>query len=64
MGYQIATIKLIDGRQFKQAVIVEGRLTRIRGLNDVPFTEEQIADIILTHDKWDFGAEDSSRTPD
>ena len=54
MGYQIATIVLKDGRRFDQAVIVEGLISEIRGRPDIPFIEEDIAEIILTHDKWDW----------
>jgi len=57
MGYQIASIILKDGRRFDQVVIVGGYLTQIKGINDVPFFEEEIEDIIVTHDKWDFNAE-------
>jgi hypothetical protein len=57
IGYQVVSIVLKDGKKFDQVVIVEGRITRIRGLGDIPFSEEQIAQIILTHDKWDFNAE-------
>jgi len=35
-------------------VILEGRVGKIRGRRDVPFTEEDIAEIIITHDKWDW----------
>ena len=57
MGYQIVRVVLSDGRRFDQVAVVEGRITQIRGLADIPFTEEEIAQIILTHDKWDFNAE-------
>jgi len=57
MGYHIVSILLKDGRQFNQVVVVEGRITQIRGLTGIPFGEEDIADVILTHDKWDFNAE-------
>ena len=57
MGYQIASIILKDGRQFHQVVIVEGNITRIKGMKDIPFSEEEIEDIVVTHDKWDFDAE-------
>ena len=60
MGYQVATVVLLNGKIFNQVVIVEGRITQIRGLSDIPFTQYQIADIILTHDKWDFNAEGDS----
>lgn len=54
MGYQIATIVLKNGFQFKQAVIVGNNITKIRNLKEMPFREEDIAEIIVTHDKWDF----------
>jgi hypothetical protein len=54
MGYQIASIILHDGRRYNQAVIESGFITRIRNYDKIPFKEEDIADIIVTHDKWDF----------
>ena len=51
MGYQIATILLKDGRKFDRVMIVEGRITSIANSEDIPFSEEQIAQIIVTHDK-------------
>lgn len=54
MGYQIATVKLSDGRQFRQALIVEGQLTKIRGIEGIPFSEDEIADIVVTHERWNF----------
>jgi len=57
MGYQVASITLKDGRRFDQVVIVGGYITRIKGIKDIPFSEDEIADIVVTHDKWDFNAE-------
>ena len=57
MGYQIATVVLKDGTRLNQVVIIEGTITRVRGLKDVPFSEEDIAEIILTHEKWDWDRE-------
>jgi hypothetical protein len=57
MGYQVVSVVLTDDRRFNQAVIVEGQITEIRGLAQIPFEESQIADVVVTHDKWDFGAE-------
>ena len=54
MGYQIATIVLKNGLQFKQAVIVGSKITKIRGMEQIPFTEKDIEDIIVTHEKWNF----------
>lgn len=57
MGYQVVTIILKDGRRFDQVVVVQGRVSGIRGRKDIPFTEDEITEIILTHDKWNFNAE-------
>jgi hypothetical protein len=57
MGYQVASVILKDGRRFDQAVIVGGYLTQIKGIKDISFAEEEIQDIVVTHDKWDFNAE-------
>jgi hypothetical protein len=54
MGYQLVDIELKDGGEFKQAVVDSGYLTRIRGLDQIPFSESDIADIRVTHDKWDW----------
>ena len=57
MGYQIATIDLRNGARFEQVAIVGGMITQIRGRQDIPFVEEDIAAIAVTHNKWDFGKE-------
>jgi hypothetical protein len=57
MGYQVVSVILKDGRRFDQIAVVEGRITQVRGLADIPFMEDQIAQIFLTHDKWNFNAE-------
>jgi hypothetical protein len=54
MGYQVVSIVLKDGKKYDQVVIVEGQITKIRGLKDIPFNEDEISKIIITHDKWDF----------
>ena len=51
MGYQIATVLLKDGRKFDRVMIVEGRITNIAGSEDIPFGEEQIDRILVTHGK-------------
>ena len=56
-GYQVVTVILKDGKKFDQVAVVEGQIADIRGRKDIPFTEEEIAEIILTHDKWNFNAE-------
>jgi hypothetical protein len=54
MGYTVATVKLREGRIFEQVIIEAGRLTRVRGLPTVPFTEHEIAEITPTHETWDW----------
>jgi hypothetical protein len=54
MGYCVVRVSLRDGRQFEQAGIDSGWLTRVRGLSDVPFSEEDIAEITANHQKWNW----------
>jgi hypothetical protein len=54
MGYQIASIVLKDGKKFDQVVIVGGNIAQVRGVGGIPFSEDQIEKITVTHDKWDF----------
>lgn len=56
MGYQVVSVVLKDGKKFDQVAVVEGRITEIRGRADIPFAEDDIAEIILTHEKWNFNA--------
>ena len=54
MGYQVVSVTLNDGRRFEQVVIDSGFITRVRGCRDVPFTESEITEIKVTHNKWDW----------
>jgi hypothetical protein len=56
MGYTVVTVTLHDGKKFEQTIIDSGYVTRVRGLPNIPFTENDIADITATHDKWDWKA--------
>jgi len=47
MGYQMATVKLQDGRAFAGVVIVGGIVTSVRGHRGIPFAESDIAEIIV-----------------
>jgi hypothetical protein len=60
MGYQVVTIKTKDGKIFPQAVVDSGHVTRIRRFSEIPFTQEEIAEITVTHDKWDWKNEPRS----
>lgn len=55
MGYQTASVTLIDGRIFPDVLIVGNMITEVRGHDDIPFSADQISDIIVTHQKWAFG---------
>ena len=54
MDYQIATVTLKDGREFRQVVISGGRITGIRNFAAAPFAAHDIASIKITHEKWDW----------
>lgn len=54
MGYTVVSLVLRDGRRFDQAIIDSGWLSTVRGLPDIPFIEEDIADIFSSHEKWDW----------
>ena len=38
-------------------IVVEGQITEIHGYSAIPFIGDQIATVLLTHDKWNFNAE-------
>lgn len=57
MGFQIATIELVDGRKFEQVAIVGGYITKIRGRDDIPFSGVDVVKIRVTHQKWNFNEE-------
>ncbi|MCL4486771.1 MAG: hypothetical protein M1570_01405 [Chloroflexi bacterium] len=54
MGYWIVTVVLKDRREYRRVVVDSGYVTRVYGHDHIPFDPEDIVDIIVTHDKWDF----------
>jgi hypothetical protein len=54
MGYQIVSVIKTNGTRYDQVVVDSGYITRVRGFHEIPFTEDEIQEIIVTHDKWDF----------
>jgi hypothetical protein len=58
MGYQVVSVILNDGRKFDQVVVDSGYLTRVRGYKEIPFAESEIAEIKVTHDKWNWKEND------
>ena len=51
MGYQIASVFLHDGRRFDHVTITQGVITQVGGKKEIPFKEEDIADIRVTHSR-------------
>jgi hypothetical protein len=57
MGYWIASIVLKSGQRYNQVIIDSGYVTKIRGMDSIPFTLDDIDQIIVTNDKWDWSKE-------
>lgn len=51
MGYQVVSIYLKDGRCFDRVVVVGGLISSVSGSQEIPFSDEEIARIVVTHDK-------------
>jgi hypothetical protein len=51
MGYQIVQVHLLDGRVFNDATVVGGVITQISGQKGIPFSEHEIADLVVTGSK-------------
>ncbi|MFO1406610.1 MAG: hypothetical protein U1F08_03645 [Steroidobacteraceae bacterium] len=56
MGYQVVSVVLVSGRRYEQVLVEAGVITLVRGHASIPFREDEIADIVVTHDRWDFSA--------
>jgi hypothetical protein len=55
MDYQIVTVTLRDGRLIEDvAVIHHSLISSVRGHAAISFDPAEIADIKVTHRKWDF----------
>lgn len=52
MTYHVVSVILRDGRRFDQVVIDRGDITKVRGANEIPFSEDDIKQIISPYDKW------------
>ena len=53
--YTVISVGLADGRKFDQVLIESGYLSRIRGIPDVPFSENDITEMKQTDAKWNWG---------
>ncbi len=51
MGYQVASVFLIDGRRFDRVSIVGGFIVKIGDSTNIPFKEAEIENIVVNHGK-------------
>jgi hypothetical protein len=61
IGYQVVSVKLNDGRSFDQVVVSEGCIIEVRGFQGIPFSTDQVADVSVTHERWNFRSSSGSR---
>jgi hypothetical protein len=54
IGYQVVSVTLKDGRSFEQAVASEGCIIEVRGYEDVPFSQGEVAFVTVNHKWWNF----------
>lgn len=57
MGYQIVSVILRNGKKYDQVIVDSGYITRVHGFREIPFNEEEIEQMIVTHEKWNFNKE-------
>jgi hypothetical protein len=50
MGYQVVSIFLADGRRYDGVTVVDGMVSKVAGSTSIPFVEDDIARIVVTHD--------------
>ena len=51
MGYSYVSVLLRDGRRFDRVCIVGGTISSIDGSAGVPFSEAEITEIRVTHER-------------
>jgi hypothetical protein len=51
MGYTIVSVMLTDGRRFDRVYVIGGTISEVDGSTLIPFSESEIAEFIVTHDK-------------
>lgn len=51
MGYVMVSAILNDGRRFDRVCVVGGVVTTVDGSQEIPFSEADIAEFIITHDR-------------
>jgi hypothetical protein len=61
-GYQVVAVRLKDGRHFDQVVASEGCVIAVRGYADVPFQVDEIANVRVNHQGWNFRHSSDARS--
>jgi hypothetical protein len=51
MGYHIVTIRLKNGERYDRIAVTGGLIARVAGSSVVPFTNDDIEEVVVTHDK-------------
>jgi hypothetical protein len=51
MGSQIVSVILSDGKRYDKVLVVEGRISSVGGMDRIPFSTDEIVEVILTHEK-------------
>lgn len=54
MGYWVVDVVLNSGETVKQVVVDSGYFTRAKGFEKLPFNAEQVRELKVTHEKWQF----------
>ncbi len=54
MGYWVVTVVLKDGRTFPQTAATGEAITRIRNHETIPFSQDEIDHLKVTHEKWNW----------
>ena len=50
MGYQVVSVTLKDGRRFDDVRVVGGVVTKVGDAGDVPFRDDEIQQMVCTHE--------------
>lgn len=54
MGYYVVSVILNDGRKIDHVLINEGYITLVKDYEVIPFRQEEIREIYVTNEKWNW----------
>jgi len=57
MGYSVMTAELKNNRRYDQALVNSETSRGSKNYEEIPLAEAEIDHFVITHQKWDFGAE-------